>query len=171
MSESFITLTLLSYDSDKSIRLIKGFQNLRSSDSTDEQELREIMDEYFGQAFSDAIYADVCTIEDVLKYKKFIHARYLDDMDHFMFSLKNRTLNDQRIWQDTYSEAVSGYELSPSDIMLKTRSAITRSSVDKIVLDYECDDCYILKAAVFATAFESVEFVVDGVSTNNEYEA
>jgi hypothetical protein len=170
MSECFITLELSSDDSKASLRLIDGFQELRQLNDADEKILRETMNKYFGEPFSAIIFSELASEEDVLKYKRFIPKKYLEGMDHFMFSLKNKTLNDRRIWQDTYSEAISGYEVCPSDIALKTRSEITKSSYDKIVLDYDSDENYILKAAVFAAAFESIDFYVESISTNNEYE-
>ncbi len=169
MGERFITLVLEVNDTEDAFRLIRGFQQLNPLNDVDEERIRSTLDEHIGPSFSEVIFSGVESEEDVLKFKTFIDSKYLDDMENFLFSLKNRTLNANRIWQDTYSEALSGYELSPSSISLETRSRTGKSYWDKIVLGYDSDDNYILKAAVFAKAFESAGFEVEQISTSSEY--
>jgi len=152
MSESLITLKLSANDTQKSIQLIQGFQKLRKSKDDDEQVLKEITNEFFGESFTNTIFSELKSEKDVLKYKKYIDKKYLDDLDHFVFSLRNRTLNDQRIWQDTYSKTISGYELSPSDITLKTRSVTGETYWDDIELNYDSDDCYILNSCCICSS-------------------
>lgn len=89
-----------------------------------------------------------------------------------MFSLRTRTTNELRLWQDSFSGDVAAREIRPASITLLTRSRSRsgKSYSDDLKLYWDSDENYALKAAVFATAFKAAGYRVDSLSSSSEYE-
>jgi hypothetical protein len=170
MSEKHITLRLTTDRSERSIKLVQGFQMLYQIKELDEAVIRGILDEYISPEFSSVIYGKIETPNEVLRHKKFIDPKYLNNLDELMSKLRSRTLNEQRIWQDSGYKEINSSELCPTSIRIYTRSRTGKSYKDSIELGWDSDDCYILKAAVFASAFEASMIRVDYLSTYKNYE-
>ena len=170
MSECGIVIELSTKESSQALGLIACFQELYAIDRNDVEKVQLAMSNFFGKQFADIIYSELSEKEDVLKYEKYISKSNLNNIEHYMFSLKNKTTNESRLWQDSYSGNVAPKEICPSDITLVTRSRTGKSYPNKLELYYDSDENYSLKAAVFATAFESSGFRIKNLSTCNEYE-
>ncbi len=170
MSECSITICLSVNGTARATELITAFQQIYKIGQDNVGEIKSILNRYFGENFTEIIYSELSSKDDVLKYKKYLKKDLVKNIDHFVFSLKNRTTNDKRIWQDSYRGNISPKEISPSNITLETRSRTGESYPDHIKLYYDSDENYALKAAVFATAFETAGFGIRELSSYNEYD-
>ena len=170
MSECGITIQLSVNETTRAAELILTFQELYKIEQQNVDEIKALLTNSFGARFTKIIYSEISTEGDVLEYKKYLKKDLTNNIDLFMFSLRNKTTNEKRLWQDSYSGNVSPKEISPANIKLVTRSRTGKSYWDTIELYYDSDENYALKAAVFAAAFESAGFEVESLSSYTEYE-
>jgi hypothetical protein len=168
MPENAISITLSSNETIQSCNLIQAFQSIYKLEN--ENEVKEQLSNSFGESFVEILYSELSTQDHILKYKKYLKKSLIENIGSYISFLQKTSKNTQRLWQEFYGDSVSPKEISPDQITLITRSRTGKRYMDEIELYYDSSDSYALKAAVFATAFESAGFYIDSISTVDEYE-
>ncbi len=170
MSECGIKITIMADDTQKAMETIFAFQELYKIPAENVNEIKSHLNKNFGHKFTEIIYSELSTKEEVLSYRKYLKKDLIENIDNFMFSLRNRTMNEKRLWQDSYSGYVSPKEISPVQMKLMTRSVTGHRYADDIELYFDSNENYALKGAVFAAALKSAGLHIISMSSNDEYE-